>query len=735
MNRYKDKILLSAPFIVLLISMAIFGFSIFTNSSGYARRYLDSDIPFVYMLNNITPANYVPAIDAGTQVWENVPSSYWEFENGGFTSANTDVQDGINLIFFDIQGVNFTPGTNTIAYSRTWTSGSGSNYHATESDLIWNARDYPPSTTGATNQQDLQSVIAHEVGHHLGLGHSGPAGGPPGVGPLITAATMYGYSSNGDTTKRSLHYDDIAGVSAIYPVWILQGNVTDGSTGLPLPEVGLTSDTIFASEVFAPIFSNNNYQRPGYYRDTLLVSADGSYEATILVQNLNLSAVYFGYQTETTTVSFSNPGGIGQTETQTVDFQLQPSPIATISGVVQDSVSGLPIASRVMITPTSNKPGRPSGFIADTTTSAAGNFSIDIPARESYLIQIRPEPPYPEASYFIENLPDNGTIVEFKLLPADILLVDDDPLQKYEAEFITSLEGNSKSYYLWRTATDGLPDTSIFNRFFDPKVMIWYTGDATDSVLSVTAQQNLVQYLESGGNLILTGQNIVEKSDSLPLLKNYVGVTFDKNLTTPLTSGVIGDPITSGMIVPTVGGASNQVSKDAFLVSQNAQPILNYGTTTLLGVAGIRNENNQKHWKLVCLGFGLEGVNNTEGIRDTLLERILNWFERPLGIDNQNNTFAAIPQEYELKQNYPNPFNASTLIEYNLPEASDVILEIYNLIGQRVKVMINKKQRAGAHSIFWNGRDEFDREVASGIYLYRLKTDVYQRTKKMIMIK
>jgi len=735
MNRYKDKILLGAPFIVLLISMAIFGFSIFTNSSGYARRYLDSDIPFVYMLNNITPANYVPAIDAGTQVWEDVPSSYWEFENGGFTSANTDVQDGINLIFFDIQGVNFDPGTNTIAYSRTWTSGSGSNYHATESDLIWNARDYPPSTTGAINQQDLQSVIAHEVGHHLGLGHSGPAGGPPGVGPLISAATMYGYSSNGDTTKRSLHYDDIAGVSAIYPVWILQGSVIDGSNGLPFPDVALISDTIFVAEVFAPIFSNNNYQRPGYYRDTLLVSADGSYEGTILVQNFNLSAVYFGYQSETTTVSFGNPGGIGQTEIQTVDFQLQPSPTAAVIGNVQDSVSGMPINSHVMVLPTSKKPGKPSGFMVDTTTSITGSFSFDVPANEEYLVRIRPEPPYPESSFLIENLPENGANVEFQLLPAGVLLVNDDPLQGYESEYITSLAANSKSYYLWRTATDGLPDTSIFNKFFDPKVVIWYTGDATDSVLSSVEQQNLVQYLELGGNLILTGQNVVEKSDSLPLLKNYGGVTFDKNLTTSVTSGVVGDPITSGMLVPTVGGAGNQVSKDAFNISQNAQPILNYGTTTLLGVAGVRNEDNQKQWKIVCFGFGLEGVNNTEGICDTLLGRILNWFGRPLGIGDQNNRFTAVPQKYELRQNYPNPFNATTLIEYNLPEASDVILEIYNLIGQRVKVMVNKKQNAGAHSIFWNGRDEFDREVASGIYLYRLRTESLESAKKMIMLK
>ena len=95
-----------ALLLLLLIGFSsLFSFSIFTNSGGYPRKYLNANIPFIYRLNNTTPPDYVPSIDAGAQVWEDVVSSFWEFSNGGYTPANSVVYDGINLVFFDIEGV------------------------------------------------------------------------------------------------------------------------------------------------------------------------------------------------------------------------------------------------------------------------------------------------------------------------------------------------------------------------------------------------------------------------------------------------------------------------------------------------------------------------------------------------------------------------------------------------------------------------------------------------------
>lgn len=84
---------------------------------------------------------------------------------------------------------------------------------------------------------------------------------------------------------------------------------------------------------------------------------------------------------------------------------------------------------------------------------------------------------------------------------------------------------------------------------------------------------------------------------------------------------------------------------------------------------------------------------------------------------------------------YPNPFNASTTISYRLTETSPVTLTIYNILGQQVTELINESQPAGDHSVTWYGRDASGREVASGMYFYRLQAGEHSLTRKMMMLK
>lgn len=728
-----------AAFVIslFLIGSMVLSFCIFTNSSRYFRKYLDSDIPFSYELHVSTPLDWVPAIDDGAQVWEDIPSSYWEFENGGFTTAEDDIQDGVNLVFFDLQGINFPSPTNVIAYSRTYTVGAGASYHSIESDLIWNARDYSPSTTGDPNSQDLHSVIAHEFGHHLGLAHTGPVGGPPGCGELITAATMYGQSANGDTTKRSLHIDDIASISRVYRTWVLEGTVTDISSGLPLPGTEVTSPEPFAAVLFDTLISpsQNTFEMPGAVQN-IPVLQDGSYSAAILRQQVDVEVQFFGYQSQTEQISFNPPGGIGQTEILTRNFALQANPAATISGSIRDSLSAAAVEAKVDLYVTSDVAGRPSGVYVSTVTTN-GDFSFTVPSQESYQVVVVPEAPYPTVSASVENLSVGGAQLTFELNPADLMLVNGDVTVQNEIFLQESLDMIGMKYHTWRISEQGIPQQSDYALFPQPRTVVWFTGDAVTEALSNAEQQSLAAFLDSGGRLLLTGQNIAESSSSGILLANYLQAASTQTYNPPILRGVNGDPVGGGLVVSVSGAAGNQNSKDVLTIGSNPVVCFNYGAQGTAGVAGIRVENSQNNWKAVFLGFGLEGVGNLSGVRDLVLRNALVWFDVITGLDGEGEIVTATPPaSFELHQNFPNPFNPSTTIRFSVPRAERVKITIFNNLGQEVCRLTDNSYPAGVYELTWDGRDDAGNPAASGMYFYTMRVaDKFSDVKKMLILK
>jgi hypothetical protein len=104
----------------------------------------------------------------------------------------------------------------------------------------------------------------------------------------------------------------------------------------------------------------------------------------------------------------------------------------------------------------------------------------------------------------------------------------------------------------------------------------------------------------------------------------------------------------------------------------------------------------------------------------------------PTGIGKDNNQ---LPVELKLLQNYPNPFNPSTVIVYQLPAAGNVRISIFNLLGQKVKTFFNSFQSAGEHSLVWDGRDDSNIPVSSGMYFYRLETEETALVMKMVLLR
>lgn len=96
---------------------------------------------------------------------------------------------------------------------------------------------------------------------------------------------------------------------------------------------------------------------------------------------------------------------------------------------------------------------------------------------------------------------------------------------------------------------------------------------------------------------------------------------------------------------------------------------------------------------------------------------------------------SALPDVYALHPNAPNPFNPDTVIRYDLPEAAQIQVVIYNVGGQQVRTLVSAHQQAGRYQIIWNGKDDLDREVSSGIYLMRMQAASFLKTQKMLLLK
>jgi hypothetical protein len=89
-----------------------------------------------------------------------------------------------------------------------------------------------------------------------------------------------------------------------------------------------------------------------------------------------------------------------------------------------------------------------------------------------------------------------------------------------------------------------------------------------------------------------------------------------------------------------------------------------------------------------------------------------------------------LPKAFALRQNYPNPFNPTTTIRFALPKTSNVQLEIYNILGQRVVTLVNEVREAGYYNELFNANN-----IASGVYFYRLQAEGYTNVKKLVVLK
>jgi hypothetical protein len=116
------------------------------------------------------------------------------------------------------------------------------------------------------------------------------------------------------------------------------------------------------------------------------------------------------------------------------------------------------------------------------------------------------------------------------------------------------------------------------------------------------------------------------------------------------------------------------------------------------------------------------------------------WSERwsfTLGITTDVSDIGApeAPREYALNRNYPNPFNPQTHVEFTLPRKSFVNVAVFDILGRRIRVLVNEEMTAGLKRVTWDGRDENGQEVSSGVYLCRMNAGGFSDARKMLLLR
>ncbi|MCC7431606.1 S8 family serine peptidase [bacterium] len=517
---------------------------------------------------------------------------------------------------------------------------------------------------------------------------------------LALLNTTVDLGSPGDDNTYGRGRIDVLAAASEFSPFAITGNVTDN--GNPIP--------------FAKIKINQTKQET-------LTAVDGSYFLKPLVNSVTLEVSAFGYQTTTLNVPQLVAGS-----PFVLQISLSLKPTGTISGTFDDT-NGNAVSGEVRIFTT----GLTEFLFASVLTNSNGTFSLILP-EENYKLDFVPNFPFPQKTGLQFSLVSGqNQVFNYSNLPSTILLFGKDNSQAVDTVYREILSSTGLDFFHWNeTAT--LPTLSQLSLLTQPSVVIWYTDEKQGDVLSNFEEQLLVDYLNGNGKLVLSGQNILE-SETGGNLMNLIGISFGGNFTgvSDFVRGNNGSIFSNGgtgWLFKTLGinNENLQSSKDKILISGNSTQIAGYGGNGGEGIAATKTLGNNA----VFLGFDVASVvasSPTLASSKKILHAILNDFGFTLETQkNQNPTL----KNFVLNQNFPNPFNPTTKIAYELPNNQKAKLTIFNVLGEVVKEFSLEKQSS---FVEWNGTNFNGKSVASGVYFYKLESENFSQTKKMVFLK
>ena len=325
-----------------------------------------------------------------------------------------------------------------------------------------------------------------------------------------------------------------------------------------------------------------------------------------------------------------------------------------------------------------------------------------------------------------------------------ILIVDDDngDPDHYENSLGMLLYTLRVPVSTWPKNLSGSPDSATLAMYHN---VLWLTGDYRLNTLSAADLTAMKGFLNGGGNLFLTGQGIAKQlsTQNPAFLSNYLKASYVDSVyrLIPVLQGTSG-PVSSGLAMMAInnnGGARNQTVYDHLLPINGGIAEWKFYTCNNYGAVSYSGD-----YKTVFFDFGFESIINGDpqfASRDTVLARIMAFFgDLPTDVEAPDGMAVNLPDKIRLSQNCPNPFNPSTRITYLVAgqagsRTDRTLLEVFNILGQRVARLVDRDEVPGEYVVTWDGRDEQGGTAASGIYFYRLTRGGQSETRKMILLK
>lgn len=328
---------------------------------------------------------------------------------------------------------------------------------------------------------------------------------------------------------------------------------------------------------------------------------------------------------------------------------------------------------------------------------------------------------------------------------------------------LSSPKGRATSYWLGDVTKDG-------NVYYEDLVLLSNTFWLTHGATGYNSEFDIGPTDSYSPKGIPTTDNVVNFEDLVIFALNFAAVA-PKTIASPILAGESGSgPLTLAMsVLERAAKAGEEISISVALLN-NPGNVKAIRFTIPAGSSGMefisaelsaklaassypvffdgRLLNGGVDISLALLGTGLtidgsgeiatikfRRISESSGAINFGIADLRDIENKRLKVETREANVPLLPTSFGLSQNHPNPFNPITVISYRLPISGFVTLKIYNIQGQLVRTLVSEEKEAGYHDVLWDGRNDANYEVSTGIYLYRLASQSFSATRKMILIK